>query len=69
MIGIDGVYDVVETNQSQELGKYFKIAERKKRQQAELIIHEIMKELSLRITDITNNDTKKHFNQCPLLRS
>ena len=29
---IDGVYDVVETNQSQEFGKYFIIVERKKRQ-------------------------------------
>ena len=27
---IDGVYDVVETNESQELGKYFIIVERSK---------------------------------------
>ena len=47
LIEIYGVYDVVETNQSQELGKYFVIVERNKRQQAELIIHEIMKALSL----------------------
>ena len=67
--GIDGIYNVVETNQSQELGKYFIIVKRKKRQQAELIIHKIMKALSLRITNITNNDAEEHFNQCPSLRS
>ena len=69
LIEIDRVYDVVETNQSQELGKYFIIVERKKRQQAKMFIHEIMKALSLRITDITDNDAKKNFNQCPPLRS
>ena len=28
-----------------------------------------MKAPSLRITNITDNDTEKHFNQCPSLRS
>ena len=30
LIEIDGVYNVVETNESQELGKYFVIVERNK---------------------------------------
>ena len=69
MIEIDGVFDVVKTNQSQELGKNFVIVNRNKRQQAELIIHEIMKALSLRITDIGDNDVEKHVHQCPSLQS
>ena len=69
MIEIDRVYDVVETNQSQELGKYFIVVERNKRRQAELIIHKIMKVLSLRITDTRDNDAEKHFHQCSSLRS
>ena len=68
LMEIDGVYDVVETNQSLELAKYFIIVERNKRRQDELIIHEIMKALSLQITDIRDNDAGKHFNQYPSLR-
>ena len=66
---INGVYDMVETNQSQELGKYFVVVERSKRQQAELIIHEVMKAIAFRITDIGDNSAEKHFQQCPSLRS
>ena len=63
--GIDGVYDVVETNQSQEKGKYFIVCDRGKRQTAERIIHEVMKAL---ITNICE-PAEKHFEQCPSLRS
>ena len=69
LLNIDGVYDVVETNQSQEQGKYFFITERRKRQQVERAIHEILHALSLRITDITDEGAEKYFDQCPSLRS
>ena len=61
--GIDGVYDVVETNQSQEKGKYFIVCDRGKQQTAERIIHEVMKALTFRITDICD-PAEKHFEQC-----
>ena len=66
--GIDGVYDVVETNRSQKKGKYFIVCDRSKRQTAERIIHKVMKALTFRITDICD-PAEKHFDQCPSLRS
>ena len=68
LIGSDGVYNVVKTNQSQELGKYSIITERKKQQQVKKNIHKIMQALLLRITDIANDNVEKYFNQCPSLR-
>ena len=71
LLGIDGVYDVVKTNQSQELDKFFIITERKKRQQVKKTIHKIMQALSLQIqmTDIADDNAEKYFYQCPSLRS
>ena len=66
--GIDGVYNVVETNQSQEKGKYFIVCDRSKGQKAERIIHEVMKALTFQITDICD-PAEKHFEQWPSLRS
>ena len=40
--GIEGAYDVVATNKSQSVGKYFIIVDKNKQPLAELIIHEIM---------------------------
>ena len=66
---IDGVYDVVETNQSQDKGKYFVVCDRAKQQEAERIIHEVMKAITLRITDDCDLPAEKHYEQCPSLRS
>ena len=67
--GIDGVYDVVEMNQSQAKGKHFIICDRAKRQQVERIIHEVMKAITLRITDDCDLRAEKHYKHCPSLRS
>ena len=64
---IDGVYDVVETNESQKVGKYFIIVDRNKQQAAELNIHEIMQALSYRIRDIADNDADNAFPTVPVI--
>ena len=66
---IDGVYDCVETNESQKVGKYFIIVDRNKRQTAKLVFHEIMKELVYRFRDEADNETEMHFKQFLSLRS
>ena len=67
--GIDVVYDVIETNQSQAKGKYFVFCDRGKRQEAERMIHEVLKAITFRITDICNTAAEKQYKQCPSLRS
>ena len=66
---IDGVFDVVETNESQSIGKYFVICERSKRAEVEKVIHEINKALVRSIQDDADSDAKMHFNQYPSLRT
>ena len=66
---IDGVYDVVETNKSQKVGKYFIIVDKNKRRGAELVIHEIMQALVHQIQDIADPDAEMKLNQFPSLRS
>ena len=46
---IYGVYDVVKTNESQRVGKYFIIVDKNKQRAAELVIHKIMQALVHRI--------------------
>ena len=66
---IDGVYNVVETNESQRIGKYFIIVDRNKQRDDEMVIHEIMKVLVLRIQDIADPDAQMHFQQYSSLRT
>ena len=67
--GIDGVYDLIKTNQSQVKGKYFFLCNTAKQQEAERTIHEVMKAITLRITDDCDLSAEKHYEQCPSLRS
>ena len=55
---IDGVYDIVETNESQSVGKYFIIVEKNKQQGAELVVNEIMQAIVHRTQDITDDDAE-----------
>ena len=53
---IDGVFNIVETNENEKIGKYFAICERSKRREVERIIHEITKALVSRIQDEADFD-------------
>ena len=64
---IDGVFDVVETNESQTIGKYFIICESSKRREIEKVIHEIMKALVSCIQDDADEAAQMHFDQYPSL--
>ena len=67
---IYGVYDVVKTNESQRVGKYFIIVDKNKQRAAELVIHKIMQALVHRIQDIADHDAEmKLNNQFPSLWS
>ena len=66
---IDGAYKIVETNESQRIGKYFTIVDRNKRRDAELVTHEIMKALVHCIRDIVDPDAQMNFQQYPSLRT
>ena len=64
---IDGIFDVVKTNESQKIGKYFCIVDRSKRRSAEMVIHDIMKALVSRIQDNADPDTQLQCDQHPPL--
>ena len=57
---IDRVYDVVETNKSQKMGKYFIIVDRNKQQAAKLFI-QVMQALSYRFQSNADNDAEMHL--------
>ena len=66
---IDGIFDVLETNESQKISKYFIIVDRSKRRNAETMIHEITKALVSRIQDDTDLDAQLHLDQYLSLRT
>ena len=67
--GIDEVYDVIETNQSQAKGKYFVLYDRAKRRETERTIHKVLKAITLRITNACDMAAEKQYKQCSSLRS
>ena len=66
---INGVFDIVETNKSATIGKYFAICDRSKRHEIERIIHAIMKALVGRIQDESDYNAQKYFGEHPSLRT
>ena len=59
--GIDGVYDVIKTNQSQTKGKYFVLCDRAQRREVEQMIHEVLKAITFRITDDCDTAAEKQY--------
>ena len=49
--GIEGVYNVIKTNLSQAKGKYFVLCDREHRREVERMVHEVLKAITLQITD------------------
>ena len=59
--GIEDVYDVIKTNLSQAKGKYFVLCDREHRREVERMVHEVLKAITLRITDECDEMAEKQY--------
>ena len=58
---------MIETNLSQAKGKYFVLCDREHRREVERMVHEVLKAITLRITDECDEMAEKQYEQCPSL--
>ena len=67
LIYIEGVFDVVETNESQSEGKYFIIVDKNIQQQAKQTINVILEAIINRFNDIADNKVNMLYKTFPSL--